>query len=242
MKIDILGSGSIGAKNMSACTMIDGHILIDVPNGIVKYMKHLGFSVLDIDTVFITHLHGDHFFDLPFLLFEKYYAKDTKLLQIFCPKGTLEKVKLLFEVGFPGDFEKIMKIISVKFIEFDYEGSFSVDGLDVNMKFVSHGTLPYSFGYLMQKNGKRIAFSGDTSYCEAVDFLVRNSDIAILDMSILGKGDASHMGFLDIQYFCEKYPDKKIVATHMRDSTRTYAKEHPISNLIIPEDHFQINL
>ena len=124
MKIDILGSGSIGAKNMSACTMIDGHILIDVPNGIVKYMKHLRFSVLDIDTVFITHLHGDHFFDLPFLLFGKYYAKDTKLLQIFCPKGTLEKVKLLFDVGFPGDFEKIMKIISVKFIEFDYERSF----------------------------------------------------------------------------------------------------------------------
>ena len=67
------------------------------------------------------------------------------------------------------------------------------------MKFVSHGTLSYSFGYLMQKNGKRIAFSGDTSYCEAVDFLVKNSDIAILDMSILGKGDASHMGFLDIK-------------------------------------------
>ena len=61
-------------------------------------------------------------------------------------------------------------------------------------------------------------------------------------MSLKGDGDKSHMGFLDIKYFCEKNPDKKIVATHMRDSTRTYAKEHPISNLIIPEDHFQINI
>ena len=50
MKIDILGSGSIGAKNMSACTMIDGRILLDVPNEIVKYMKHLGLSVLNLDT------------------------------------------------------------------------------------------------------------------------------------------------------------------------------------------------
>ena len=39
--------------------------------------------------------------------------KGTKVLLILCRKGTLEKVKLLFDVGFRRDFEKIMKIILI---------------------------------------------------------------------------------------------------------------------------------
>lgn len=62
MKINIIGSGSIGADAMSASCLIDEHILVDVPNGIIKHLKNLNYDILKIDTIIITHLHGDHFF------------------------------------------------------------------------------------------------------------------------------------------------------------------------------------
>ena len=45
MKINVVGSGSIGSEYMSASYVIDDYILIDVPNGIIKYLKHLGYDI-----------------------------------------------------------------------------------------------------------------------------------------------------------------------------------------------------
>ena len=72
MEINIIGSGSIGATDMSASTLIDKKILIDVPNGIVKHIKKLGYNTGEIESILITHLHGDHFFDIPFFMFDRY--------------------------------------------------------------------------------------------------------------------------------------------------------------------------
>lgn len=39
MKIRMIGTGSIGAKAFSSCTLVDGKILIDLGNGNVKHLK-----------------------------------------------------------------------------------------------------------------------------------------------------------------------------------------------------------
>ena len=46
MKINIVGSGSIGAEYMNASYIIDDHILVDIPNGIIKYLKQLNYDIL----------------------------------------------------------------------------------------------------------------------------------------------------------------------------------------------------
>lgn len=240
MQINIIGSGSIGSKHMSASTLIDNHILVDTPNGLVKYIKNFGFDILKIDTILITHLHGDHFFELPFFMLEKYFNKDVHKVNIICPIGTKKKVEQLFEIGFPGDYEKVKEIINVNFIELGREAYIKVDKVDVESKIVEHGELKPAFGYIIHSNNKKVGFSGDSIYCKAIDEIVRKSDISILDMSLKEDGNNAHMGFNDIKYLCEKYPNKKIIATHMHDSTREKALKNVINNLIIPETNFKI--
>ena len=83
MEIRLVGTGSIGAVQSSASTLVNKKILIDMPNGIVKRLKQFGENVLNIDIVLITHLHGDHYFDIPFFILEKYFYVSNTIIVKF---------------------------------------------------------------------------------------------------------------------------------------------------------------
>ena len=242
MKVNIVGSGSIGSSFMSASLIIDDHILVDAPNGIIKYLKRLGFDILKIDTILITHLHGDHFFDLPFLMLGKYFNHDKTPIKVICPYGTVKKLKYLFRLGFPYDFRKVMNSTNIEFIEHKGRSTIQVGDYLIESRRVRHGKIKPAFGYIVHKDGKSVGFSGDSMYCPMIDEIVENSDISILDMSLKAEGNRSHMGYLDIKEICNKYQEKMIVATHMHNSAREVAVNNPIKNLIIPEENYEINL
>lgn len=243
MKINIIGSGSIGSKYMSASAIIDEHILIDLPNGIIKYLKQLNYDILKIDTIIITHLHGDHFFDLPFLMLGKYFNHDKNPIKVICPYGTTKKIQKLFCLGFPHDFRKVMNNINIEFIEHKSKNNIVLDNnIKIQSINVKHKLMKPCFGYIININNKTAGFSGDSIYCKAIDKIVESSDIAVLDMSLKNEGNKAHMGFLDIEKICKKYPNKNIIATHMPDSTREIALNNPIKNLIIPKENFEIKL
>ena len=103
MEINIIGSGSIGATSMSASTLIDKKILIDVPNGVEKYIKKLGYNIQEIESILITHLHADHFFDIPFLMLDRYFYKNNSLLSIYCPNMLFRHYSIYY---FIKEFEK----------------------------------------------------------------------------------------------------------------------------------------
>ena len=110
-----------------------------------------------------------------------------------------------------------------------------VDGYLINSYIVDHGETKPAYGYVVEKGGKSVGFSGDSMYCEAIEEIVKKSDVSVLDMSKI-EGHSNHMGIDNIKMLCEKYPDKKIVATHMQDNSREESKKLDIKNLIIPDD------
>lgn len=88
----MIGTGAISVKQRSACTLIDNKILVDCGNGIVKTMLEQNIDINKIDTLLITHLHGDHFLDIPFLIMQRNFSNSENELHIYCPKGTKESV------------------------------------------------------------------------------------------------------------------------------------------------------
>lgn len=67
MKAKLIGTGAIQSKRNSVCTLIDNKILVDVPNGITKSLMNMEEDVHGLEVCIMTHFHGDHCFDLPFL-------------------------------------------------------------------------------------------------------------------------------------------------------------------------------
>lgn len=242
MEINIIGSGSIGATSMSASTLIDKKILIDVPNGVVKYIKKLGYNIQEIESILITHLHADHFFDIPFLMLDRYFYKNNSLLSIYCPKGTEEKVKLLFDVGFPGDFDRINEVINVEFIEFDRESKIEGKNFVAYSKYVEHGNFKPAYGYILNLNNKKVGFSGDSKLCSAIENIVSETDISIIDMSHAENVSNAHMGIEDIKYLCARYKNKTIISTHMHEYTKEQALNLNIKNFIVGRDNLKISI
>ena len=237
MKIQLIGTGSIGAKERSACTLIDGRVLVDLGNGNTKAIKYFGNDLFDICAILITHLHGDHFLDMPFFMLTRSIWTDRikEKLTIYGPKKLESNSKKLMKICNFGDFNKIKNKAHINFKEFSELKNENVKGYTINSYIVDHGKTKPSFGYIVEKDGKKVGFSGDSIYCEAIDDIVSKSDVSILDMAKI-EGHSNHMGIDNILMLCEKYPDKKIIATHMQGDSRKEAVKLNVENLIIPED------
>ena len=237
MKIELVGTGSIGAKQLSASTLINDEILIDVPNGIIKRLKQTGHDIKKIKVILITHLHGDHFLDIPFFMLEKYFYNAEDETKIYCPIGTKLRIKQLFDIAFSGDYEKVYKNTNVKFIEFEELKKENIlSNIFVDSKLVDHGDIKPAYGYVMHLTDKVLGFSGDSQLCNAIEEIVQESDIAILDTSCVDNINETHMRLSEIEEFCRMYENKIIIATHMHDYTREKAKCINLKNLIIPDD------
>ncbi|MFW6153208.1 MAG: MBL fold metallo-hydrolase, partial [Halobacteriota archaeon] len=72
-------------------------LLFDIGEGIQRQMMRFstGFAV---EYVFLTHLHGDHYYGLPGLLETLEFTDRTTPLTIFCPAGTTGRIESIIDL------------------------------------------------------------------------------------------------------------------------------------------------
>jgi ribonuclease Z len=98
--LTILGSSSAiptPHRNPSShALLVDDRIyLIDCAEGTQVQMQRFGVKMLKIHAVFISHLHGDHFFGLPGLISTMHLQGRNTPLHIHGPEGLEEMMKLI---------------------------------------------------------------------------------------------------------------------------------------------------
>jgi len=235
MEIKIIGTGAIPTKNRSASTLIDNKILVDCGNGIIKTLLEQNIDINKIDTVLITHLHGDHFLDIIFLIMQRWINITNKKLHIYGPKGIKDIVDKLFSLAYYDihNLKEKQNKANYEIIEFNSLKNEEVtQGYFVNSYEVIHGDIK-AYGYVL-KNNKSIGFSGDSSYCDNIDKIIKQTDVAVLDMTFI-EGNKKHMGLNNLEMLIKKH-NKKIIATHMSEESKRIAIEKNLNNLIIPND------
>ena len=77
-EVVMLGTGNafLPYGRYHSFAMIDKKHIIDCPPTALASLRREGQSVSEIETIFITHVHGDHVFGFPFLLLERRYISD----------------------------------------------------------------------------------------------------------------------------------------------------------------------
>ena len=104
MKLHILGCYAATPRTLTNPTSqvleIGNHMfLIDCGEGTQVQLRKLKIKFSRINHIFISHLHGDHFFGLPGLISTFRLLGRDKELHIYGPKGTKEAITLLLKLG-----------------------------------------------------------------------------------------------------------------------------------------------
>ena len=215
--VKMLGTGNAFLPNgrLHSLVLIDQKHLVDAPPTALISLRKFGISVDSIETIFITHLHGDHIFGLPFLFLERMYISDRQgkvPLKIIAAPGAKEVILEVCNIAYPGTLERFWP--SIEWCE-DETGT-TDDGWSWERFRVHHEDSVDPNGYrFVSKNGASLVHSGDSGPCETLYDAIAKSELAVVEMGLPEWVDSDHHHKpSDIQSLAELYPKTKMVITH----------------------------
>jgi ribonuclease BN (tRNA processing enzyme) len=199
--------------------VLDQRHLFDAPPTALYSLKQMGLDLAAIETVFISHFHADHFFGLPFLLLEYAYLTDrTSPLTIVGPPELEERLKQLVALGgYSGLWEK-SHAIDVRYVEVEDGTTGTVNGVNFEAIEVDHaGPGLRCFGFRARREGRTLAYTGDTRYCEQLVQLAEGAEVLVSDCTYAsGRGLPEHMSFEEVRELQARIaPTTQFVLTHL---------------------------
>jgi len=183
MYIHFLGTGtggSTGSRRWRAANLVDtGEYLVVVDCGVGCHYRLSDRGLLtEVDYVFITHSHMDHFLGLPEALFQAYVEGRKKPLRIYAPPPVEEVAKIVAshfvaELA-AAPYEVVFRRVSPGVL-------LDLPGLRVEAAEACHHTAKEAYGFRLRA-GVDVLFSGDTAAdCEPLRRLGAGVDVAVLE-------------------------------------------------------------
>jgi ribonuclease BN (tRNA processing enzyme) len=219
VEVQFLGSGdALGSGGrFQTCILVRSgkdSFLIDCGASSLIAMKKFGIDPAAIDRVLLSHLHGDHFGGIPFLLLDGQFSRRTRPLTIAGPEGVESRVMAGMEVLFPGS-SKVERKFSISFVDFHPRKEMPLGSLSVIPYEGVHPSGSSSLSLRIQTAGRVITYSGDTEWTEALPVAARDADLFICEAYYFEKKIKYH---LDYQTILDRLPRigcKKIILTHL---------------------------
>jgi ribonuclease BN (tRNA processing enzyme) len=178
-------------------------------------MKQFGVSLLDVTSILITHLHGDHFGGIPyFVLDSQLISRRSEPLLIAGPPGLQERVGSAMEINFPGS-SKVAQKFEITFVELPAGITTGLGALKVTPVEVVHGSGAPSYALRVEVAGKTIVYSGDTEWTDSLIKIVDGADLFICEAYYYEKKMKNHINYQTLLDHRSDLNCKRIIITHM---------------------------
>lgn len=219
MRLVFLGSGdafgSGGRFNTGMLLQTSARrCLIDCGPSSLIAMKRTNIDPQSIESILISHLHGDHFGGLPFFILDAQFAKRSAPLTIAGPPGLRERLTAAMEVFFPGSSKTAQKF-ELHLMELEPGKRSDVAGLVVTPHLVSHACGAPPFALRIEADDRVVAYSGDTEWIEALVDAARGADLFICEAYSFDRRIKFHMDLASLERGLDAIHPKRLVLTHM---------------------------
>ena len=203
------------------------NLLLDCGASSLIALKRIGIDRNSIDSILITHFHGDHFGGIPYFILDAQFSKRTRPLRIIGPVGLRDWYVRVLETTFPGS-SGISQKFEIDLVELDPGVPARFDHFELTAALVMHGRSGGAFhAYRLGIEGRTIAYTGDTEWTEALTEIGKNADLLIAEAYFVEKKVPLH---LDLKTLAAKLPSidpKRLVLTHMSDDVLERQHEFP---------------
>ena len=173
MKVRFAGSGDAfgSGGRWQTCIHVSGEgqvVLVDCGATSLTALKAQGLDPGAVDAVAVTHLHGDHFGGLPFLILDGQFAHRTRPLRVAGPPGIRTRLAEAMEVLFPGSGQ-VRRRFEVEVTELRPDGTPASLGAAVVRGWeVVHACGAPPLALRVELGGRSLGYSGDTQWTTAL--------------------------------------------------------------------------
>ncbi len=188
--------------------------LLDCGATSLSALKARGLDPGEIGTVFISHLHGDHFGGLPFLILDGQFSRRTRPLTIAGPPGTADRLRQLMESSFPGS-SGVRRRFDVNVNELAPGSTSVVAGIEVTTWEVDHPSGAPPLALRLGIGAAVIAYTGDTSWTESLAAAADGADLLVAEAYYYDKAIPYHLRHADLVTHRASLTSRRIVLTHM---------------------------
>jgi len=216
-RVRFVGSGdSFGnGGRFQTCILVEAagyRFLIDCGATSLVALKRAEIDPSSIDAVLLTHFHGDHCGGVPYLILDGQFTKRERPLVIAGPAGVRERMTAVFEAALPTSSRTAQRF-AVSYVELGANTT-TIGPLEVTAVPVSHLPETVPHGLRVRANGRVVAYTGDTEWCDAVPRIADGAGLFIAEAYSFEKRIPQHLSHADLLAHRDELRAERVVLTH----------------------------
>ena len=212
---DAFGSGG----RLHTCFHLSGagqEVLIDCGATSLQALKLQGLDPGAVAAVALSHLHGDHFGGVPWMILNGRFAHRSGPLAVSGPVGTEARVRSLFDALYPGAPETELPF-ELTFHEYQQGRPTTLPGAVVTPLEVIHQSGAPSYGLRVRYGDRVISYSGDTEWTDALIELAAGADLFICECNFYDRQVPGHLDLHTLEARLKLLDCRRLILTHMSD-------------------------
>ncbi len=177
----------------STCSVIEveGHpYIVDCGLGVTRQFVEAGYSLSQVDNIFITHHHSDHNLEFGPLVHTLWTSGTSSSVAVYGPDGTQNLLdgflkSLEIDINVRIEDEKQRDLASIIKVSEISEGLVMEDErVKVTALKVVHGLLENCFAFKFETKDKKVVFSGDTIYFPPLIEFSKDADLLVHEVML----------------------------------------------------------
>ena len=243
MKVRFLGSGDAfgSGGRFQTCILLElraSRVLLDCGASSLIAMRRFGVEPQTVDAVILSHLHGDHFGGVPFLILDAQFRRRTRPLIVAGPPGVETRVREAMEVFFPGS-TRIERRFETRFVELVDRAPVAIGPVGVTGFGVVHASGAPPFALRVAAEDMLVTYSGDTEWTERLVDAARGVDLFVAEAYVYDKRIRYHLDLATLMAHRARLDCRRLVLTHMGEDMLARLGDLPVE---AAEDGMELEL